>query len=387
MRDSITLFKQLLSLLPDDEFRKSLRLHETDKYIKSLSSYKLLTLLLYAQITGKVSIRDIVTGLSVQEEKMRCLGMAVPSRSNISYALAHRGYEAFEELFYAVLDKRSSRSRSGKFRFKNPLYAMDSTLINLCLSIFDWAVYRKKKGAIKIHQVIDVKSDIPVCLVMSEGKRHDITAARKIDKMLSSDSILVMDRGYVDFKWLKSLDDRGVFFVTRAKDNMDYKVIGQHANNDRSDVISDEIIELQGTGTWEKYPKRLRLVTVRDKETGKILRFLTNNLRLAASTIGKIYKSRWRIETFFKWIKQHLKIQSFLGTSPNAVMMQIWAAMIYYLLLAWIQFQLRITWSLLELARRIKEALFKNISMLDLLSEKFTIPPKPRRYAEQLTFL
>lgn len=384
MKHSITTFGQILSLLPESDFKKSVKARQTDKYSKKLSTFQLLKILLYAQITGKDSLRDVVTGLSVHEKRLYHLGMAPISRSNLSYASNHRDWQVFEETFYALLDRCSKNARSSKFRFKNPIYALDSTKIDLCLSLFEWAKYRTKKGAMKLHHLLDLRSDLPVFMVMREGKSHDIAVARKLSLPVSSDSIIVFDRGYVDFKWFWALNEKGIFFVTRAKKNLDYQVLGQHSLNESQSILGDEEIKLVGQHVGKDYPEHLRLVTFYDADNDKVLKFLTNNFKLAASTIAGIYKSRWQIETFFRWIKQNLKIKSFLGTSKNAVMAQVWAAMIYYLLLSWMKFQMKIAWPILELGRRINAALFETGLILNLLSENFTRTHKLNDYAAQL---
>lgn len=384
MKDYITTFAQILSFLPENEFRKSVKAHQTDKYSKKFSHYELLKILLYAQITGKDSLRDIVTGLSVHEKKLYRLGLGQVSRSNLSYANNHRNYQVFEECFYTLLGRCERNARSSKFKFRNPIYALDSTKIDLCLSLFTWAKYRTGKGAMKLHNLLDLRSDLPVFMVIGEGKKHDIAVARTLDLPISSDSIIVFDRGYVDFKWFWGFHQKGIFFLNRAKKNLKYRVLGQHKNSVRKNILADEVIELAEPGAAKDYPEKLRLVTFYDEKNDETLKFITNNFKFAASTIADIYKSRWQIETFFRWIKQNLKIKSFLGTSENAVMAQVWAAMIYYLLLSWIKFQTKFAWTILELSRRINATLFENVHLLDLLSENFTKSRKLNEYAAQM---
>ena len=246
MSNYITIFRQILQILPDSMFKKSVRKYATDKYVKHFTTFKLLITLLYAQITGKDSLRDIVTGLDAQKNKKYHIGLSSVTRSNLSYACNSRNFRVFEETFNQLLSYCRSHSRSRKFRFKAPVYALDSSRIELCLSLFPWATYRQKKGAMKIHQLLDLQKGLPVFTVMTQGKIHDVKVARNLDLPISSDSILVMDRGYIDFEWFKKLDNDGVFFVTRAKKNMDYQVIGQHSVNDVRTITSDEVIELNG---------------------------------------------------------------------------------------------------------------------------------------------
>ena len=385
MSNYITIFRQILSFLPENLLKKSVEKHEADRYAKKLSMSELLKIHLFAHITGRDSLRDITTGLEVNKKRLYHTGMGQVTRSNLSYANNHRPYEVFEELFYHLVEKCSNSARKGRFRFKNPLYALDSTKIDLCLSQFNWAEYRTAKGAMKLHHLLDVKSDIPVFMVMSEGKRHDISVIRSLDLPVSSDSILVFDRGYIDFKWFEMLDDKGVWFVTRSKKNLNYRVIGQHSLPSAKNMVSDEVIELTGAKAKDVYEKHVRMVTVFDEKNKKNLSFLTNNFKLAASTIADIYHARWEIETFFRWIKQNLKIKTFYGTSKNAVMLQVWSAMIYYLLLSWIKHQVKLSWSLQEISRRISSVLFEKMHLLELLSEKFAKDKKPDNRAVQLT--
>ena len=286
-------------------------------------------------------------------------------------------YHVFEGLFYILLSKCKTVSPKHKFRFKNKLYSIDSTTIDLCLSVFDWAKFRKKKGAIKIHYSLDHDGMIPDFLVVSEGKKHDAPVAKKHIKVIP-DSIYVFDRAYVDYNYLKSIDNKKAFFVTRLKKNSNYKITGQHKVPKRKGLLSDYEIKLEGFYTKQKYPGKLRVVKYYDEITDKTYEFLTNNFKLAAKTIADIYKERWQIELFFKWIKQNLKIKSFIGTSKNAVMIQIWVAMIYYLLLAYIKHQTKFTGSLLELSRLVKEALFDKITIIELLNLTVKDIPKIR---------
>ncbi len=385
MHNYITIFRQILQLLPDSIFKKAVRKYATDRYIKHFTTFRLLITLLYAQITGKDSLRDIVSGLDAQKSKKYHIGLSSVTRSNLSYACNSRDFRVFEEVFNTLLAHCRANSRSKKFRFNAPVYALDSTRIEMCLSLFPWAEYRQKKGAMKIHQLLDLQKGLPVFLVMTEGKIHDVKVARDLDLPISSDSILVMDRGYIDFEWFKKLDNDGVYFVTRARKNMDYRVIGQHSVNDMKKITSDEIIELNGIETKKSYPGQLRLVTACDIKNGKTISILTNHFRLAASTIAKIYKERWEIEKFFRWIKQNLKIKTFIGTSKNAVMLQVWAAMIYYLLLFHMKEQTKWDCNLLELSRRIKAVLFENKPLLDILSLNSKSTQKLDGYAVQLT--
>ena len=226
----------------------------------------------------------------------------------------------------------------------------------------------QKKGALKLHTLLDLKGSIPSFITVTDGKQYDVKIAKESALPLSQDSIIVCDKAYIDFEWLYKLNNLGIFFVTRMKDNMNYDVLGQHKKIKNSKIYDDFFITLFSKKSLEKYPDKLRIIEFYDDETGQDLYFMTNNFHLAASTIANIYKSRWNIELFFKWIKQNLKIKTFLGTSENAVMTQIWTAMIYYLLLTYIKFQTKLSYSLLHFTRVIKEALFKKMDIIDILN-------------------
>ena len=268
---------------------------------------------------------------------------------------------------YHLLARCKDLTPKHRFRFKNPLFTIDATTIDLCLSVFPWAKFRKTKGAIKMHCLYDHSGALPTFLTVTDGKRHDVRVAKERYLPLSPDSIISIDKAYIDYKWLYSLEEKGVWFVTRAKSNIDYAVTGQHQVSGKG-VLGDERISLQGPLTKTYYPKELRLIRYYDEERKKTLTFLTNNFNLAATTIAKIYKSRWQIELFFKWIKQNLKIKSFLGTSKNAVLAQIWIAMCYYMLLTYIKYQTKYGYSLLKLSRVIREMLFERTALIDILT-------------------
>lgn len=385
MKHFNTIFNQILALIPRNQFLKIISEFKADRYVKKFTVWNQLTAMLFAQISGRDSLRGIETALRTRRNRWYHLGFNGIARSTLAHANKKRDYRIFENLFYLMLQRCRDFIPKHKFRFENQLYSLDSTTIDLCLSLFPWAAFRKRKGAIKLHCLLDHRGEIPSFIVISEGRHSDIKITREAELPLSPDSILVADRAYVDFRWLWELDSRGIFFVTRAKKGMAYRVIGQHESS-APGVKADQVIELTGIGSAARYPGKLRLVTYMDKESGRTYQFLTNNFRLAASTIAAIYKERWKIELFFKWIKQNLKIKTFLGTSRNAVLTQVWIAMIYYMLLAYIKYQTRFKSSLLELGRMIREVLFEGISILDLLSLRFSSIHKVKQHNAQLQF-
>lgn len=384
-----TIFSQLLQLFYRYNFKKCVNRYNGDKYTKRFSCWQQFVVLLYSQARGLKSLREITLSLRSQYRKWYHLGLKSVARSTLSDANNNRSSDIFQDVFYDLLAKCQSLSPKHRFRFKNPLYTMDSSMISLCLSIFPWAKYRKMKGALKLHTLLDHSGCLPSFITITDGKCHDINVVK--DKqyafpVLLPDSIITIDRAYIDYKWLYSLTVGKVFFVTRIKRNIDYEVLGQQKVPKNRDVISDQIIRLTGYRSKKNYPDKLRLIKYYDKETKKELIFLTNNFKLAARTIADLYKARWQIEIFFKWIKQNLKIKTFLGTSENAVMTQIWIAMIYYLLLSFLKFQTKYSYSMQEFARIIKELLMENISLFETLRLKYDHCKKIKEKNVQLAF-
>ena len=369
MRKLETIFGELLKLVPRYQFEKAVKQYQGDRYVKSYTTWHQYITILFSQVKQKDSIRDIVTGLEANESRWYHLGLTGIHRSTFSDANNKRSFQIFEDLFYHLLSRCKDLTPKHRFKFKNELYSIDASVIDLCLSVFPWAKFRKTKGAIKMHCLYDHSGALPSFVTITDGKKHDVTVAKGTGFPLSPDSIVSIDRAYIDYKWLNSLDETRVWFVTRAKSNIDCIVTGQHPVSGKG-VRKDQTILLTGTRTKNYYPKELRMIEFYDEKTQKHLTFLTNNMKLAASTIATIYKSRWQIELFFKWIKQNLKIKSFLGTSKNAVMTQIWVAMSYYLLLTYIKYQTKYTHSLLTLSRLIRETLFERKNLIDILTLK-----------------
>lgn len=364
-----TIFTELLKLFPRYQFEKAIERYQGDRYVKTFNTWQQFITLLYSQIKQKDSLRDIEAGLMTQSARWYHIGLKSIHRSTLSDANNKRDHRIFEELFYHLLSRCKDLTPKHKFRFKNPLYTIDATTVDLCLSVFPWARFRTTKGAIKMHCLYDHRGALPSFLVITDGKASDIRVVKENTFPLLSDSIVSIDKAYIDYNYLNSLNNNRVWFVTRAKKNIDYAIVGQHPIKGKG-VKKDLTICLQGPKTSELYPQNLRFIEFYDEDTNKTLIFLTNNFVLAASTIAQIYKSRWQIELFFKWIKQNLKIKSFLGTSKNAVMTQIWAAMCYYLLLMYIKYQTKYAYGLLRLSRVIRETLFDRKALIDILTLK-----------------
>ncbi len=369
MKNFITVMEQCLQFLPKDKFDVFVGQHDGNRYTKHFTVWNHLSVMRYAQATGKNSLRDIQTGLQVQGNKWYHLGLSSVARSTVGDANNRRSHEIFEKLFYALLERCHEFLPRKKFSFKNDLYSLDGSVVNLCLSLFDWAKFRKQKGAIRLHTLFCNTTQIPAFLTITDGKKHEIRETRETwrEWNLPKESILVFDRGYLDYEWYYELNEADIFFVTRARGNMQYGIHRQQRITEEG-VLSDEIISFVLDDAEEKYPDTLRLITYWDTEKKKEYRFLTNNFFLSAKTIADIYRERWQIELFFKWIKQNLKIKTFLGTSKNAVLTQIWVAMIYFLLLTYIKVQTKTSLSLLELSRVFSEAFFDRVSIIDLLS-------------------
>ena len=362
-----TVFHQILAFARKNRFSALVARHDADRYVKSFTAWSHLVTMLFAQATGKDSLRDLEAAFNVQANNLYHLGAKPVRKSTLSDANNRRPWELFQQMYMDMLARFQDLRPGHSFKFKNPLFSIDSTVIDLCLETFPWAKFRARKGAIKMHHRLSHDGMIPEVIVVTDGKKHDVKVAPELVADLQPDSIISMDRAYIDYKFLHSLDKKGVFFVTRAKRNIEHRIVGQHQPPKNNNVVADVLIELTGPKTSENYPERMRMIIFIDPVRKKRLVFITNNFKLAASTIAEIYKARWQIEIFFKWIKQNLKIKSFLGTSKNAVMIQIWCAMIYYLILAFIKAQSRYPKSLHILTQIIEAVLFVRTSLFELL--------------------
>jgi transposase len=364
-----TVLQQLMHLLPRDDFQSFVGQHKADKYAKRLNCWNQLTILLYAQATEKDSLREIETGLLVQSERWYHLGLRTCARSTLSRANEKRPWSLYESLFYKLLSRcKNLGSGTEPFAFRNDLYAIDSTTVDLCLSVFPWARFRTEKGAIKLHTLFNVRTQIPELILVTDGKVSDIKAAQGIDlSAYSKGSIFVFDRGYNDYSFLRKIKSAGHHFVIRLKTNANLVHLGQHRKALGKGVLKDERAAFILEKAQADYPDDLRLVTFHDDEHNVTYEFLTDHFRFSAANIALIYKKRWAIELFFKWIKQHLRIKTFLGTSKNAVLTQIWVAMIYYLLLAWVKHQTHFAGSLHTLTVMIKELILQAVQIIEIL--------------------
>lgn len=360
-----TIIAQMLKLIPRHEFDTLANQHHTGRSFRKASRWSQFVTMMVAQLSGRNSLRDIVDNMTAQLHKLYHLGTGKLSRTTLSRINEDKPYELYEALFGRLLARCQTATPKHNFRFKNKLYSLDATTIDLCLSAFPWAEFRSTKGAIKLHVGLSHEGYLPEFITVTDGKTHDITAARAMD--LPQGSIVVVDKGYNDYAWYKQLIDNNIFFVTRLKSNAQYRIVERHDVLKSKEITSDQTIEFTGTQTAKKCPNRLRRIGYRDEETGKHYVFLTNNIALAAKTIADLYKARWQVELFFKWVKQNLKIKSFVGTSKNAVLTQIWIAMCAYLLLAYLKFQSKLTQSMQQILRVLQLNLFEKRSLIALL--------------------
>jgi putative transposase len=367
-----TVFSQLLKLVPRHEFETLATQHHEGRKLRKMTRWSQFVAMTLAQLSGRSSLRDVVSNLSAQASKLYHLGSAIVSRSSLARVNEKQPYTLYERLAGKLLAQCQARAPRHGFRFKNKLYSLDASTIDLCLNVFPWAKFRSTKGAVKLHVGLDHDGMLPSFLTITDGKTHDITAARALQ--LPKGSIVVMDRGYNDYTWYNQLNTQGVFFVTRLRKNARYRVINRRSVLKSKGLTSDQTIELTGTKA-ENCPIKLRRIGFKDVETGKHYYFLTNNFELAAATIAEIYKARWQIELFFKWIKQNLKIKSFLGTSKNAVMTQIWIAICVYLLLAFLKFASQISKSFQQILRLLQLNLFDRRDLRRLLIGEPQEPP------------
>src|SRR6058998_3796897 len=371
-----SIFNQLLQLFPRTEFHGAVQSTNAERHARGFSCWDQFVAMLFAQLGRAHSLREICGGLASCEGKLSHLGIAAPSRSTLAYANAHRPWQLYRAVFDELLGRCQPLAKGRKkFRFKNKLVSLDSTVIDLCVTLFDWAKFRRTKGAIKLHLLLDHDGYLPSVAVVTEGRMHDVKVARTL--RLDPGTILVMDRGYVDYAWWGRLTAQDVFFVTRLKESATYEVVEKRTPpaGGTGLVLGDEVIRLTGQGASEKCPHPLRRIEVYDEETERIFVFLSNHLDFGATTIAAIYKDRWQIELFFKALKQNLKIKTFVGTSANAIKVQVWTALITMLVLKYLQMRAQLGWSLSNLVALLRMNLFTHRDLWAWLNKPFEGPP------------
>jgi putative transposase len=366
-----TVFAQLLKFVPRHEFETLANQCHAGRRLRKMTRWSQFVAMALAQLSGRNSLRDVVSNLTAHNAKLYHLGSTIVSRSSLARVNEKQPYLLYEQLAGKLLRQCQARAPRHGFRFKNKLYSLDASTIDLCLSVFPWAKFRATKGAVKLHVGLDHDGLLPAFMAITDGKRHDITAARSLQ--LPNGSLVVMDRGYNDYTWYNQLNCKRIFFVTRLRKNACYRVTERRPVIKSKGLTSDQTIRLTGTKA-SHCPIKLRRIGFKDAETGIQYYFLTNNFELAARTIADIYRARWQIELFFKWIKQNLKIKSFLGTSRNAVMTQIWIAICVYLLLAYLKFASQIDKSFQQILRLLQLNLFDRRDLRGLLVGD---PPEP----------
>jgi Domain of unknown function (DUF4372)/Transposase DDE domain len=372
-----SLFNQLLHHFPRTEFGALVKKHQAERGAKGFTCWTQFVSMLFCQLAHADSLREICNGLACSVGKLVHLGVTAPNKSTLSYANEHRPAALFEDLFYTVLsrfrDQQGLGTRKAKFRFKNKLMSLDSTTISLCLDLFPWAKFRQAKGGVKAHVLLDHDDYLPAYVLITEAKKSDVRVAQSLD--LNAGSIVAMDRGYNDYALFGKWTNRGVFFVTRLKENAVYEVVESTAGPLPRNILADEHIRFSGPKAVKDCPQLLRRAVVWDDANQREIVLLTNLLHFGPTTIAAIYKDRWEIELFFKALKQNLKVKSFVGTSRNALLIQIWTALIAMLLLKWLHHLSQAKWSLSNLASMLRLNLFTYRDLRRWLADPFNTPP------------
>ena len=376
---AMSLFSQLVHQVPRDVFAKLVGKHGAERAAKGFASWTQFVAMLFCQVGRAESLRDICNGLACAEGKLVHVGVVTaPNKSTLAYANEHRPAALYEDLFWELLGRFRAQGalpgcRKPRFRFKNKLLSLDSTTISLCLGLFPWASFRQVKGGVKLHVLLDHDDYMPSWALITEAKKHDVTVAQRLK--LNPGSIVAMDMGFVDYALFGRWTGEGVYFVTRLKRNAVYEVTEERRAPWLGNIVSDEVIRLTGAHAAEKCPQPLRRVVVWDQEGQREIVLLTNHLGLGATTIGAIYKDRWSIELFWKSLKQNLKVKTFVGTSENALRIQIWTALIALLLLRWLHHLSRAGWSFSNLASMVRLNLFTYRDLRAWLDHPFGTPP------------
>jgi len=381
-----SVFSQLLQLFSRGEFARAVKQHSAERHAKGFTCWGQFVAMLFCQVAQLKSLREVCMGLASCEAPLKHLGMSeTPKKSTLAYANENRPWELYQTVFHQLLEKCqgevAARGGRKRFRFKNKLVSLDGSIIDLSATMFDWAKYRRTKGAIKLHLLLDHDGYLPSFAVVTEGKHSEVAVARGL--RLESGTILVIDRGYNDYEWFAEMTGDGVFFVTRMKSNTVYTVEAE-CEVPEGNVLRDQIISLPALRKAGEEPVLFRRIEYWNQDKQEILVFFSNLLHLAASTIAAIYKERWKVELFFKALKQTLKVKTFLGTSANAVKTQIWTALIAMLILKYLQMKSTFGWSLSNLAALLRQQLFIFRDLWAWLNAPLEGPPAARQLGEQL---
>jgi hypothetical protein len=370
-----SLFSQLLCVVNRHQFERRVRESGAERAAKGFTCWSQFVAMMFCQLAQAKSLREISDGLACCEGKLNHLGLEEgPKRSTLSYANARRPWQLFESLFYDQLALAQSLAPKKKLRFKNKLLSLDATVIDLCLSMFNWATFRQTKGAVKLHLLLDHDGYLPVYAHLSEGNVHELRVAKSLH--FPKGSVVVMDRAYVDYRQFAHWTKAGIFFVTRLKENANYWDFEDRPVPKNSNVLKDQLIRLNPITAGAPCREDLRLVTVWDERNQCEVRLLTNQMHFGASTIAAIYRERWQIELFFKALKQNLKIKTFVGTSANAVRIQIWTALIAILLLKILQFKSTFGWALSNLVALLRWNLFTYRNLWEWINRPYDTPPQ-----------
>jgi len=365
-----TIFRQMLNIISRLDFEKVVNKYKGDHRIRTLTCWDQYVHLIFGQFGSRHSLRDIVFSSESQINKLYHLGSRTVKRSTLADANNKRPYEIYQELFYMFLKRVQSMAPKYKPDLPSNLYIMDSTTVDLCLQLFPWARFRTSKGAVRIHTLMQADGSLPVFMNITDGKVHDVTAARVAN--IPDGSYLTFDRGYHDLDLYKHFKDKKIRFVTRIKKNASFRTLGFNMPDPKNGVLTDSTIEFTGYQSHKKYPFPIRKIVYCDRQTNKELIFITNDFELDAKTIALIYKARWEIELFFKTIKQNLKIKRFIGTSRNAVLTQIWIAMIAYLMVSYLKFSQKLKQSVQQIFRVLEVNLFERKYILEMFKPKLS---------------
>jgi hypothetical protein len=368
-----SIFSQLLQFFPRLEFEGIVRETRAERHARGFTCWGQFIAMLFCQVGRAGSLREICGGLASCEGKLRHLGVPqAPKKSTLAYANEHRPWQLYQKVFDLLFARCQHQAGTRhRFRFRNPLLSIDGTIIDLCATMFDWAQYQQAKGAAKLHLVLDHEGHLPCYAVLTEGKASEVKIARAL--RFAPGTILVFDRGYVDYQWYQQLTDDGVFFVTRLRHDAHYRVLEQHPVPKNRHILKDEIISL-GSHHYRQQA-RLRRIEVWVEERKEVLVLLSNHLDFGPTTLAQIYRERWQIEVFFRYLKQNLRLKTFVGTSANALHIQIWTALIAMLLLKYLQLRARFGWSLSNLVALLRQQLFVYRDLQAWLDEPYHAPP------------